>query len=167
MDFLTLSRILYALLIINEIVILSRSSAEERSRILYPRFMPLPLILILLPFVIAIELPDWLGLIIVILQGIGLALEIVSEIQLLRAKSFSVNTDDATIPQVNRMYRWLENPIYIGILIHIIGWAAWMPVAYIAVILQYDAFRRSVREERKHLAMLGTTNRGIDSVIWN
>lgn len=65
------------------------------------------------------------------------------------------------------MYRWLENPIYDGIFLQALGWALWMPIALIPVLLMYFLVRGMVARERTHLAKLGAVHRGSDSLVWN
>ncbi|MEP7286532.1 MAG: methyltransferase [Chloroflexota bacterium] len=164
---ITISRILFILFIINEAVVVMRSSAEERDRLKVPMIVSLSLILLLLPFFIVLALPDWLGWIAVIVQAAGLALEIVSELQLVRAQSFKISADAPQNVQTNMMYRWLENPIYIGILFQVIGWAFWMPLVIVSLFFMYQMTRSMVSAERKYLQTLNAVHRGVDSFLWN
>ncbi len=162
----TLSRILFILMVINEIIVVLRSSEKERSEIVFPRAMPLPLLLVIIPFFVRLDLPDWLALLAVLGQAAGLIIEILGERQLLHARSFSINTDAAINPQTSGMYRLLEHPIYIGILLQVSAWSLFMPLAFIGVIMQYEAFRTSANYERVHLASLGIVHRGLDKFLW-
>jgi protein-S-isoprenylcysteine O-methyltransferase Ste14 len=167
MSALTVSRILFVCLMINEAVVLVRTPPEDRKRIILPRAMPLLVVLMFLPLFYTVELPGWLGWLAAGLQAAGLGLEIAGEIQLTRAQSFSVPANLPVQAQTTGFYRALENPIYVGILMQMVAWSFWMPLTFIAVGLQLESFRRMVREERKYLAQLGTTHRGADSFLWN
>jgi protein-S-isoprenylcysteine O-methyltransferase Ste14 len=158
---------LFAVWMINEAVVITRTSPEERKRIILPRAMPLVLVLVFLPLFYALELPVWLGWLATALQAIGLGLELAGEIQLTRAQSFSVSANLPVQVQTTGFYRVLESPIYVGILVQLVAWSLWMPLTFIAVVLQIESFRRMLREERKYLAQLGTTHRGADSFLWN
>ena len=167
MSALTVSRILFACWMLNEAVVIARTPPEERKRIILPRAMPLVMVLLFLPLFYTVELPAWLGWLAMGLQAAGLGLELAGELQLTRAQSFSVSANLPAQAQTTGFYRTLENPIYVGILLQMVGWSLWMPLAFIAVGLQVESFRRMVREERKYLAQLGTTHRGADSFLWN
>jgi protein-S-isoprenylcysteine O-methyltransferase Ste14 len=167
MSALAVSRILFVCLMLNEALVLARTPPEERQRIILPRAMPLLLLLLSLPFFVPLNLPGWLGWLAACLQALGLGLEIAGEIQLLRAQSFSVSANLPAQAQTTGLYRALENPIYVGILLQQTAWAMWMPLTLVAVALQLESFRRMVREERKYLQQLGTTHRGVDSILWN
>jgi protein-S-isoprenylcysteine O-methyltransferase Ste14 len=167
MSAFTVSRILFVCLLINEAVVMGRTPPEERKRIIMPRVMPLPALLLLAPFFFALELPGGWGWLAVFVQALGLGMEIAGEIQLLRARSFSVSANLPAQPQTTGLYRRLENPIYVGILLQLIAWSAWMPVAVVSVALLLESFRRMVREERKYLAQLEVAHRGADSFLWN
>ena len=167
MSFLTLSRILFVCLLINEIIVMIRSTPDERKNAPVPRLMPLTILLLFLPLFVALELPAWLGMIAVTMQAVGLVLEIAGEVQLTRAGAFSVAPHLPPEPQANGLYRFLENPIYLGILLQFIGWGLWMPLTWISAALQYEAFRRGVTAERTELARANFTLRKFDSVLWN
>jgi protein-S-isoprenylcysteine O-methyltransferase Ste14 len=167
MSALTVSRILFVCLMINEAIVLARTPPEERKRIIMPRAMPLSVLLLLLPLFFPLELPGWLGWLAASLQAVGLGLELAGELQLMRAQSFSVSANLPAQAQTTGLYRALENPIYVGILLQMVAWSLWMPLTFIAAALQLESFRRMVREERKYLAQLGTTHRGADSILWN
>jgi protein-S-isoprenylcysteine O-methyltransferase Ste14 len=122
----------------------------------------------LLPFFVALDLPSWLGWLAVALQFAGLALEVASELQLMRNKSFAVSSKAATTVQKAGLYRWLENPIYVGIIVQIIGWALWMPLVFITVAMFLPVLRSMVTSERQFLATQhNATHRGLDSFLWN
>jgi protein-S-isoprenylcysteine O-methyltransferase Ste14 len=167
MAYLTISRILFIAFLANEALIFSRMPAEERKRVILPPLLPLMFLLLFIPFFWTIELPAWLGLVAVLLQGGGLALEIATEIQLTRAESYSVAANTPKNPQSTGVYRYLENPLYIGILAQIVGWSLWMPLVFVSLALQYVGIRRMVNEERKHLAAVNFAHRGLDSRLWN
>ncbi|MCY1081345.1 methyltransferase [Archangium lansingense] len=167
MTALTVSRILFVGLLLNEAIVLARTPPEERQRIIMPRAMPLLLLLLVAPFFFALELPGGWGWFVVAVQAMGLGMELAGEIQLARARSFSVSANLPAQPQTTGLYRGLENPIYVGILLQVTAWSLWMPLAFVAVALQLESFRRMVREERKYLAQLGVAHRGADSFLWN
>ena len=167
MSYLTVARILFVCLMVNEIIVMLRSTPEERKNAPFPRFMPLPVLFLFLPLFIVLDLPAWLGLIAVTVQAIGFALELAGEVQLARAGAFSVAPLVPAEPQSNGLYRFLENPIYVGILLQFIGWSLWMPLTFISVALQYEAFRRGVTAERTELARANFMLRKVDSRLWN
>jgi protein-S-isoprenylcysteine O-methyltransferase Ste14 len=144
-----------------------RSTPEERKNAPFPRFMPLPVLLLFLPLFVALDLPDWLGLTALTMQAVGFILELAGEIQLSRAGAFSVAPLVPSDPQASGLYRFLENPIYVGILLQFIGWSIWMPLTLISAALQYEAFRRGVTAERSELARANFMLRKFDSVLWN
>lgn len=167
MNALLVSRALFACFLLNEAIVLARTPPEERKRLILPRAMPLPVVILLLPFAFVWELADGAGWGVVALQALGLALLLGGELQLSLARSFSVTANLPARPQTRGLYRGLENPIYVGILLQLAAWASWMPVVLITVALQLESFRRMVREERKYLAQLGVAHRGADSFLWN
>lgn len=163
---LTLSRIMFILLIANEAFVASRTSAAEMNEISVPRITALSFILLLIPWFFVLPLPDWLAWIAVTLQVLGFALEVAAEIQLMRADSFAASSKAGKNIQTKGMYRWLENPIYIGLLLQILGWMLWMPIGLITLVLAYAMARQMVARERIHLASVGVIHRGLDSVLW-
>jgi protein-S-isoprenylcysteine O-methyltransferase Ste14 len=167
MTLLTISRILFVAFWINELFVLSRSTPEERAALNMPRWLPIMLILMFIPLFWAIDLPPWLALLAVTIQAVGLALEIAGEIQLSRAKSFSIAPLAPAQPQSGGLYRFLENPIYFAILLQQLGWSLWNPVTFVSLILQYIVFRGMVSAERAQLASLSFTHRKLDSALWN
>lgn len=167
MTYLTISRILFLAFWINELFVLSRSTPEERAALNMPRWLPVMILLMFLPLFWPIELPPWLALLAVVIQGTGLALEIFGEIQLSRAKSFSIAPRVPTQPQSGGLYRFLENPINVAILVQQFGWSLWNPIAFISLILQFIQFRSMVSAERAQLASLSFTHRKLDSALWN
>ncbi|MEO8607993.1 MAG: methyltransferase [Chloroflexota bacterium] len=167
MNYLTLSRILFIAMMINDSIVMIRSAPETRKNAPFPRFFPLSVLVLFVPIVFAINLPEWLAVIAVTGQVVGLGLEIVGEIQLARASSFSVSPLTPVEPQSSGLYRFLENPIYFGILLQFAAWALWMPLLFITVALQYEAFRQGVSAERSELARANFTLRRFDSVLWN
>jgi protein-S-isoprenylcysteine O-methyltransferase Ste14 len=161
-------RVLFGLLLVNEAVVFLRSSADEKKQIIYPRWMPLPMLLLLAPFAWSLAfLPTALGWCLAALQGLGLALEVRSELQLMRARSFSIVPRSPAQPQVKGSYRFLENPIYVGMLLQLLAWGAIMPLAWVGAALNYEALRKMVRAERAHLKTLGFEHRGVDSFLWS
>ncbi len=98
MSALTLGRILFVCLLINEAIVVARTAPEERERIILPRVMPLQLLL-LVPFFFAVELPGGWGWLAVFVQAMGLGMELAGELPLARARSFSVSAHQPSQPQ--------------------------------------------------------------------
>jgi protein-S-isoprenylcysteine O-methyltransferase Ste14 len=162
------SRLLILLFFVNELIVVVRSKPEERQSLNVPLYTSLSLLLLLVPFFYVLPLPAWLGWGIVALQAAGLLLEVFSEIQLARAKSFAVSSDAATTVQRSGMYRLFENPIYLGILIQLLAWSLWMPLLLLTMILVLPVVRSMVANERQFLATRhNTSHRGVDSFLWN
>jgi len=157
---------MFVLLIANEAFVASRTSASEMSEINLPPIAALSFLLLLVPFVFVLPLPDWLAWLAFSIQLFGFILEVASEIQLMRADSFAASSKAGKNIQTQGMYRLLENPIYIGMLLQGIGWMLWMPIALIAIVLLYTVMRQMVARERTHLSTMGVTHRGLDSVLW-
>lgn len=166
MSYTVVSRVLFGLLLLNEAVVVSRATPEERAAAPMPRPLALVIVALLLPLVIRLRLPAPIGWLAVALQASGLGLELSAEWQLSRARSFAIDADAATQPQQHGLYR-LEHPIYLGLLLQLFGWALAMPLALVAVLAQYRAFQRAVAAERAHLARLGVVHRGWDSWLWS
>jgi protein-S-isoprenylcysteine O-methyltransferase Ste14 len=161
-------RILFGLFLVNELVVFVRSSEDEKKHIIYPRWMPLPMLLLLIPFAWSLPfIPVTVAWGLVALQAIGFVLELGSEIQLMRARSFSIVVQSPSQPQRAGSYRFLENPIYVGLLLQLIAWGALMPVAWLGAALMYEGLRKMVRAERAHLKTLDFEHRGVDSFLWN
>jgi protein-S-isoprenylcysteine O-methyltransferase Ste14 len=162
------SRILILLFFVNELIVVLRSKPEERQSLNVPLITSLSFLLFLVPFFYVLPFPVWLGWGIVALQAAGLVLEVFSELQLARAKSFAVSANAATTVQRGGMYRLFENPIYLGILIQLLAWSLWVPVLLLTMVLILPVVRSMVAGERQFLAThLNTTHRGIDSFLWN
>lgn len=163
-----ISRVLLILFIINEIIVVICSKPGEIQSLTIPLITKLSLFFLLIPFFYVLPIPDWLGWVLVAIQAGGLLLEVASEIQLARAKSFGVASDAASNIQKRGIYRWLENPIYVGILVQVFTWALWMPLALIAAVLIVPVIRSMVASERQFIATQhNDQHRGIDSFIWN
>lgn len=167
MSAFTASRILFVCLLLNEAMVVARTPPAERKRVILPRGTPLPILLLLAPFFFALELPGGWGWGAVFVQAVGLGMELAGELQLMRARSFSMSANRPAHPLTTGLYRYLENPIYLGLLLQIIAWSLWMPLALVAVALQLEAFRRMVGAEREYLAQLAVIHRGADSFLWN
>ncbi|HEX2619076.1 MAG TPA: hypothetical protein VHL11_02985, partial [Phototrophicaceae bacterium] len=99
--------------------------------------------------------------------GIGLLLELGGELQLMRAASFSVTALKPNQVQSSGFYQWLENPIYVGIILQLVAWGLWMPLALVGMALNFEALRNMVSNERAELAKIRITHRGMDSFLWN
>lgn len=164
---ITVARILFVVWMVNEAFVVIRSSPEERARIELPRFGPLAILVIFIPLFFAIDYPLWVGWGLVIAQALGLALELGGEYQLTRAKSFSIAADTPDQYQTDGLYRFFENPIYVGILVQLLVWSLWMPLVLVGLALNYEQLRRMVAGERAHLATKNFVHRGIDSILWN
>jgi protein-S-isoprenylcysteine O-methyltransferase Ste14 len=168
MTFVTISRILLALLIINEIFVVVRTPPEERERIILPPLFPLPVLLIFAPFFFVLDLPVWLALPAVLIQAAGLFIEVISEFQLMRAQSFGVNADKGVEGQKTGFYRWFEHPIYVGLILQLIGLSFFNPLVLISLALNFVTLRQMVKNERQYLrTTLNFTHQGIDTPLWN
>lgn len=167
MNLLAVSRLLAVLMILNEAFVVLRTPPEEREHIILPPFPAVAFVLMVLPFFFVIDLPAWLAIIAVTLQASGLFMEVYTEIQLTRAKSFGVVSDKGTQPQTSGFYRFFEHPIYVGILLQMVGWGMFMPLTLIAVGLNYFAVRQMVQNEREYLtSTLNFSHSGLDTLIW-
>jgi protein-S-isoprenylcysteine O-methyltransferase Ste14 len=164
---LVVARLFFAIWVINEAFVVVRSTPEERARIKLPRGGALTLLLLFIPLFFVIPYPDEIGWLLVIVQGFGLWLELAGEYQLFQAKSFSAVADTPNQFQTGGLYRFFENPIYVGVVIQLMAWSAWMPLALIAAALNIELLRRMVAGERAHLATNNFIHRGIDSILWN
>ena len=164
---LTVARILFAVWMVNEAFVVIRSTPEERALITLPRFGPLAILVLFIPLFFAIDYQLWVGWGLVILQALGLTLELAGEVQLTQAKSFSIAADTPEQFQTRGLYRFLENPIYVGLLIQLLAWSVWLPLVFIGLLLNYEHLRRMVAGERAHLATNNFVHRGIDSILWN
>jgi protein-S-isoprenylcysteine O-methyltransferase Ste14 len=168
MNFLAISRILALCMVINEAYVVYRTPPEDRKQVILPPVPPVAILLIFLPFFFALDLPAWLAVPAVLMQAVGLVMEVFSEIQLTRARSFSIVADKGIEPQRTGFYRWFEHPIYVGILLQMIGWSLFMPVVFISLVLNFIAVRQMVHNEREYLAKtLNFTHQGIDTALWN
>lgn len=164
---LYISKLLIILFFINEAIVVARSTPAERQQIKLPWFTALSGLLIFVPFFFTLDLPAWLGWVAVALQVGGLLLEVTAELQLMRVNSFAISSQGATNIQKRGLYRWLENPIYVGILLQLIGWALWLPVVFVCVVLFFLVIKTMVFKEREYLATQHhITHQGLDSFMW-
>ena len=109
-----------------------------------------------------------LAVLAVLLQIFGLVMEVFTEIQLTQARSFGIVSDKGTQPQTTGFYQWFEHPIYVGILLQMLGWSIFMPLVLIAVGLNYIAVRKMVQNERTYLQnSLNFPHQGLDTALWN
>jgi protein-S-isoprenylcysteine O-methyltransferase Ste14 len=164
---LTISRILFILMWVNEASVIARATPEDRAKAIMPRFAPVTFLLLLVPMFFALDLPPWLGWTAVTLQAIGLAIELMGEFQLARAKAFSIG---AQIPErmvTNGLYSFLENPIFAAFLLQFVGWALWMPLLFIPVVFLAEAARKMVAAERVELGTIRVAQRRLDSFLWS
>jgi protein-S-isoprenylcysteine O-methyltransferase Ste14 len=162
-----LSRGLFVAVVINELIAVRSLPKDQQDKIVMPSPVWLTALTLLLPFVIRIPLPTWLAVFAVGCQAVALIIHLLAQNQLIRAKSFAVVTDAGTQAQTKGMYRYLENPIYVGLMLHMFGWAIFMPIGFIGWVLLGRAFRKDVYAERLHLmTKLGTVHSGLDSPFW-
>ena len=165
---MVVSRVLFGLLILNEVIVVVTSKSGEVQSLNVPVITRISAILFVLPLFITLPWPEPLGWLIVAIQAAGLALELLAELQLARARSFAVSSGGATTIQTSGMYRFLENPIYLGILTQLAGWSLWLIAPLIAVALFGLVVRGMVAGERAFLGeKLGSSHRGVDSFLWN
>jgi len=164
---LTISRILFVLMWVNEAIVIARATPEDRAKAILPRFAPLTFLLLLVPMFFALDLPLWLGWTAVALQVIGLATELIGEIQLSRAKAFSIGAKAPERMVSSGLYRFLENPIFAAFLLQFVGWSLWMPLLLIAVVFLAEAARKMVAAERAELRSIHVPQRRLDSFLWN
>jgi protein-S-isoprenylcysteine O-methyltransferase Ste14 len=165
--YLTISRVLFLIYFLMSLLIFLRQTPEQRKTIDgVPQPLWLAVILMLLPLVVALPLPDWLGVTAAAGMAISLVVLTAGRLQLMRVNSYSMGTNAATVVEKGGMFRWLEHPIYTGIILFLLFWSFWMPLTLIATALQYRALRESVKHEREYLATLGEQHRGIDSRFW-
>lgn len=168
MSIILLGRILALLMLINELVIVICTPHEDRQRLIFPRFSWVLIFIWLIPFFLNLKLPEQLMILAITLQVIGLFIEVFAEIQLGLAHSFGILFDKGTRPQTTGFYYILEHPIYIGILLQLIGWSIFMPVVFIVVGASFLVLQKMVQNERKYLAdTLGFYHKGLDSKLWS
>lgn len=167
MEPITISRILFIIWLLNEIFVVLRTSPEDRAAIQLSRFEMTAVILLFVPLFIVLDYPGWFGWILVVAQSVGLVLEIAGEVQLSRSKSFSMSAATPEEFQTTGLYRFLENPIYVGILLQVVAWAIWMPLILVGALAHYNLLRKMVTSERTHLAEQEFVHRGFDSFLWN
>lgn len=158
------ARLLFALWIADELWC-ARSRAEDSVA---PMILPSvdTAILGALPLIAPRPIPPpvtWLG---VALQLVGLVLMASGRRQLISVGSFGWGANSGTRPQTTGWYRRLEHPIYLGMIIHLLGWAAQHPATVGAAWALYTSNRARVVQERAHLAGLGVVHRGLDSPLW-
>jgi protein-S-isoprenylcysteine O-methyltransferase Ste14 len=165
--YLTLSRFFFLMYFFMSLYIYLKHTPEERKTISgMPQPVALVVVLILLPLFVALPLPEWLSMIVTMMMGIGFVLLTLGRMQLIRANSYSMGTTAATTVETDGMFRWLEHPIYTGMILLMLGWSVWMPLTFIATVLLYLSLRESVRKERAYMATLGVVPRGLDSSLW-
>jgi protein-S-isoprenylcysteine O-methyltransferase Ste14 len=158
-------RILFLGFLVQEGVIFLRATREERRQAPVPAYPALLGLCLCAPLVLRLRLPRWLERLALGLQVLGWTLEVVAMYQLSRRQSFGIHPTAATTPLQHGLYRF-EHPIYLGILISLLGWTLPVPPSMTAVLLTYRAFRRAVRQERAHLASLQIRHRGLESRLW-
>jgi protein-S-isoprenylcysteine O-methyltransferase Ste14 len=159
-------RSLFLAFLVQEGVVFLRATPEERSQAPVP---PLPAIFgvaLLAPLILSSGVPRWLERLALFLQVLGWSLEVAAMTQLSRHHSFGIHPTAATKPLQTGLYQF-EHPIYLGLLVSILGWTLPVPPCLVAVVLTYHGFRRAVRQERAHLASLQVRHRGIESALWS
>ncbi|MBV9791212.1 MAG: hypothetical protein JOZ51_23660 [Chloroflexi bacterium] len=158
-------RMLFLGFLVQEGVIFLRATREERQQAPIPPYPALLGLCLFAPLVVTLRLPRWLERLALGLQVLGWSLEVAAMYQLSRRRSFGIHPTAATTPLQDGLYRF-EHPIYLGILISLLGWTLPVPPSLTAVILTYSAFRRAVQQERAHLASLKIRHRGLESRLW-
>lgn len=159
-------RFLFLTFMVQEGVIFLRAKPQERAEAPIPPYGAIFGLLLLAPLVRNSALPRWFERLALGLQVLGWALEVAATIQLAQQKSFGIHPTAATQALESGLYRF-EHPIYLGLLISILGWTLPVPPCTLAVLFAYIRFRRAIRQERAHLASLQVRHRGIDSFIWS
>lgn len=160
-----IQRGLFLTFLVQEGIIFLRATPAERDQSPLP---PAPTVFglgLLAPFAIRVPLPGWVERLALSLQVVGWAMEIAALTQLARQRSFGIHPTAASQPLHNGLYQF-EHPIYLGILLNLLGWTLPAPPSGIAVGLMYLGFRRAVRQERAHLAQLQSRHRGLESFLW-
>lgn len=158
-------RLLFLGFLVQEGVIFLRATPEERKHAPVPAYPALLGLCMIAPLIFRLRLPRWLDRLALGLQALGWALEVAAMYQLSRRRSFGIHPTAATTPLQSGLYRF-EHPIYLGILVSLLGWTLPLPPSLAAVLLTYRAFRRAVSQERAHLATLQIRHRGLESWLW-
>lgn len=158
-------RFLFLLFLVQEAVVFLRATPEERAQAPMPPLPALFGVTLFAPLLVNPPVPRWLERLALLLQGLGLSLEVAAMTQLARHQSFGIHPTAATKLLQRGAYR-LEHPIYLGLLINLIGWTLPVPPCLVAVLLTYRGLRRAVAQERVHLAQFAVRHRGIESFLW-
>lgn len=158
-------RILFLGFLAQEAVIFLRATPEERAAAPVPPYPAIYGPALLAPLVLTMRVPRWLERLAFVLQLLGWTLEIAAMRQLARERSFGIHPTAATRMARGGVYRF-EHPIYVGILLSLLGWTLPVPPSSIAVVITFVGFRRAVRQERAYLASLGMDHRGLESFVW-
>ena len=158
-------RFLFLTFLVQEGMIFLRATPEQRSQAPVPPYPAIFGVAFLAPLVLNSAVPRWLERLALLLQVAGWSLEIAAMTQLARQQSFGIHPTAATKPVQTGLYRF-EHPIYLGLLISMLGWTMPIPPCLVAAVFMYSAFRRAIRQERAHLASLHVQHRGIDSFLW-
>ena len=159
-------RVFFLGFLVQEGVIFLRATPQEREQAPMPPYPILFGIALLAPLVVSLRLPRWLERLALGLQLLGWGLEVAAMRQLAQQESFGIHPTAATTPLQNGLYRF-EHPIYLGILLSLLGWTLPVPPSMVAVLLTFAGFRRAVRQERAHLASLKMRHRGLESFLWS
>jgi len=159
-------RFLFLTFMVQEGVIFLRATPQERAQAPMPPYTAIFGLLLLAPLVRNSVLSRGLERLALGLQVLGWALEVAATIQLAQQKSFGIHPTAATQALQSGLYRF-EHPIYLGMLISILGWTLPVPPCTLAAVFAYLGFRRAICQERAHLASLQVRHRGIDSFIWS
>lgn len=158
-------RILFLVFLAQEALIFLRATPQERAEAPVPPYPAIYGPALLAPLVVTMRVPRWLEWLAFVLQLLGWTLEVAAMAQLARQRSFGIHPTAATETVRGGLYRF-EHPIYLGILLSLLGWTLPVPPSSIAVVLTYVGFRRAVRQERVYLASLQMHHRGLESFLW-
>ncbi|NNJ12453.1 hypothetical protein EKD04_019185 [Chloroflexales bacterium ZM16-3] len=159
-----ISRILFAIWMLDE----ARSFKKRRDPEGAPQSpQSLALLLALVPMAWPLRLPRPLRIAGLIIQAIALIIMLGARWQLIAANSFGWSANAATEPQQSGFYRYLEHPIYGAGLLHVIGLGAANPIAWLVPVLGVRDSATLISNERRFLAKLGVTHRGVDSFYWD
>jgi protein-S-isoprenylcysteine O-methyltransferase Ste14 len=160
-----IQRALFLVFLVQEGVIFLRATPEERAQAPVPPYPAVFGAALLAPLVLRLKLPRWIERLALVLQVLGWSLELAAMAQLARQRSFGIHPTAATSPVQRGLYRF-EHPIYLGIVLSMLGWTLPAPPCTVAALLTYFGFRRAVRQERAHLASLHVRHRGLESFLW-
>jgi protein-S-isoprenylcysteine O-methyltransferase Ste14 len=99
----------------------------------------------------------WLRVVAVVLAIAGIALAGESLVRFVRARTtwHPTHPDRATALVIRGAYRWTRNPMYLGLLLVLAGWAAWLgSVAPLLVIVAWVFVMTRLQIEPEERALL-------------